>query len=215
MRVQSINNYAVTRNQSNNNQSKMPNQQSFGTLIIDKRGMEHMSPSLLDLVTAVFGRIERVFGESGELAELAKQTERDVLVHPFQDQTGLGGIAVRYPYKSDSEVRYAGNYYWDHELAPSLELADMLEIKPKPITKGEIAQGIYDHFKEMEIVRSIKCLLSPAERWDTTVFPEAAKTGKDAVLDLTKPLSEDALQRRFSTNLTIKIPDKATHSQQV
>ena len=172
----------------------MPNQQSFGNLIIDERGIEErMLPSLKSLLTRVFADIKRTFGKS----ELANQKERDVLVHPFQDISGSGGIMVTHPYRDSTGYRHSTAFYWDNDLSQDLELRSLLR-------SDEIGINGY-----------IRHLLSPHKNYDTITFKEAAKDGEDVFFNVEKPLSDDMLQGRFGTNLIIKIPNQAVGFEKV
>lgn len=190
MKVQSINNYAVMQ-KPNQPTSK---QQSFGKLIIDERGMEeHMTPHLKELVKKVFARIRCVFGEQGELKALAEQTERDVLVSPFQDANGGCGIALTRPHTFDSETICGTSYYRDYDLAPNLRILEKLGNITSPKTYS-------NNIQELGIVNALKYWLSPSETFNGTTFARAISENNKAFYDITMPLPEDMMRDRYALN---------------
>lgn len=217
MKVQSINNYTVTQN-NKNNRPIHNRQQSFGLLIVDERGMEeHMAEPLKRIIRRVFTRIKSVFEGSEELKALANQTERDVLVHPFQDESGRGGIMMTYscnnPCSSSGKTLSAGSY-WDHELERDLNLVEILGNIRTHRTVSVKSAALPEDYRELPMINTLINLLSGNNNIDVTTFAKAAHEDPNALFDVTRQLSDTIMQRRFSLNSIKQIPEPPVEVQQ-
>lgn len=178
MKVQSVKNHTVImpnyQTNKTNQQSKMLNQQSFGNLILDERGIELMSSGLQKTIRMVFNDIKVI----KSISNFQESKEIDVLVHPFQDKGGSGGVSIVCPRKKGFISRC---FYWDHDLWTS--------------------RGIIGHIRE-SLSPSTKRLEN-----DSTNFEEFAKVSNwsDAFWNVEKPLPENVLIDRFEANLSIPI----------
>ena len=95
MKIQAIRNYATTGNY----QANKTNQQSFGQLILDERGMEKLSSRAHEaFIKKTFENLKKYLGT------LIDSKERDVLVYPFQTESGYCGITIARPLESGHVV---------------------------------------------------------------------------------------------------------------
>lgn len=95
MKIQAVKNYTTTGNYQTDNSKQrqpMPNQQSFGKVIFDERGMGKMTNSFSTLVKKVF------FSVNDNLGDGVKSAKQEIWVHPFQlthEESGIKIIHVR------------------------------------------------------------------------------------------------------------------------
>lgn len=118
MRVQSVNNYAVTaknyQTDENSRQSKMLNQPLFGKVIIDERGIEKKfkKEGAGGIVIRVFKSIKDSIENSAALVELKTSLKHDILIYPLKTNPDLAGIGIVKPDENGSLTSF---YFWNKE----------------------------------------------------------------------------------------------------
>lgn len=182
MKIQAIKNYGTTRNYQANKTNQQPeimNQPSFGNVIVDERGIERLKGE--QVRTAISIVLKNI---KASLGEFKGSEQADVLVYPFQVESGSAGLAVEKPNNSLSLFWYGND------------------------TFSSIRGGKYLDSSSTSLKRFIQGCLWDREAPKT--FAEQVKANrvpvKDIFLDVEKPLPEEVLQRRFhATNLSIKV----------